>query len=885
VSAEHTRDDLDELATLLASGGIERRIGVASVLAAVGLGERAVRCGRFEVKDKLGEGAMGVVYRAWDPELRRHVALKVLRGAADPAQQERLRREARGLARHQHPGIVQVLGLGHDHGRTWIAMELVPGVTLAKWSAMHPPGEPGRLELALDHLRAVGEALAAAHAVGLVHRDVKPANVLVREDGTVKLADFGLVRVGPVAITEDVAAAARDLVAADAGTDALSRAGAIVGTPRYMSPEQHTGGPVDARSDQFSFAVTAWEVLTGTPPFSGRTLPQIFGAIEAGRIQEGARRSMPAALRPVLRRALSIRPERRFASMDALLRAWSRAVKPRGLAPWIAGFAAAGAVMAAIPMTGVGAMAACDGRAARQAFAERFDAERRQTIARALAERGAAWSAQTEAGLAEAMTEYGERWSRAEAEACALAEAGDAAKVRAHDRLIACRGDAVETTDALLARLESPSQSLAAGVLEAMAELPDPRACGERDEESRSPQAAALRTSLARAEADRIAGRQADAALAARRVADQAGAAGLDRLRSEALYVVGRASAELSEPSTLTVLDEAYTLAMAHDDAALAFGPAIAAVAWLCVRDDPMRAREWQRHATVAASRSSGAPLMDVELARAECMVLQEEGKLAEALTRCEEALEVLDHGEEFLPSLRARIRRQIESLLQQLGRGEEALALAVELRDDAEARLGPDHPTTVGLTMNVGAAAKSAGDLTLAEASFRRAEAGFVAAYGGTHRWVVSARLNLAGVRYADHDYAGSEAVLQEALEATAGREDSATARVLHNLAETRRKLGRPEEALDLLERVRRIEDTELPAGHLQIATTHHTRGNVYLDLGRLDEAERELHTAQTLWDRSGRTEHVQLEESLARLERLRREAEGVGAPPRASG
>jgi eukaryotic-like serine/threonine-protein kinase len=813
------------------------------------------------------------------------VALKVLRGVSDPAQEERLRREARGLARQQHPNIVQVLGLGHDHGRTWIAMELVAGVTLAQWSATHPCGAPARTKTAVGHLRAVAEALAAAHAAGLVHRDVKPANVLVRDDGVVKLADFGLVRLDSAAITEDFG----DAIGVSGSPHAsavMSRSGAVVGTPRYMSPEQHEGRLADARSDQFGFAVSAWEVLCGAPPFSGRVPLQILEAIESGRIDEGpGSRQVPAALRAVLRRGMAARPEQRFASMDALLSAWSRAVKPRGVARWLAGLTVAAAAIVAMPGTTNDGVAPCDGRAALDAFAEVYDAERQATVAAALAEHGAAWSVQTRTRLDEAVPSYGRRWAEAEIAACVAAREGDQAQARAYDRIAACREHAVHTTAALLARLEVPTDALAENVLDAFADLPDPRACGERDDDSSSPQAGSLRRMMAQAEADWLAGRPAEAALAARRVVDRAREAGLDRLRSEALFVLGRVSADLGDPSALVWFQEAHTLAMAHDDAALAIGPAVSAAVQFADGGEPARAREWLRHATVAASRMAPSARSEAELARVECMILDEEGRLDLALQRCEAALTVLQQSDEPVGRLLGKIRRRIENIYQALGRYDDALALATELRDEAEAALGPSHPTTAGLTMNLGTAAKATGDLALAEASFRRAEAAFVAAYGDTHRWVVSARLNLATVRTADHDHLGAEAVLEEALAATAGRRDAATARVLHNLAETRRLLGELEDALALLERVRVIEDAKLPAGHLQTAFTHHTRGNVLMDLGRIDEAERELLAAQDLWHRSGRTEHADLELSLARLQTLREADAGgaAGAPPRA--
>ncbi|MBE7454295.1 MAG: protein kinase, partial [Kofleriaceae bacterium] len=224
------------------------------------------RFGRYRIETVLGAGGMGLVYRAHDPELARAVAIKVVRpedeaGAADGGERARLAREARNLARLSHPNVCHVYDVGEHEGEVWMAMELVEGVDLRQWAAGRTPREVTRA--LLDAARG----LAAAHEAGLVHRDVKPPNVLVTRDGRAVVTDFGLAR-GDEPGTSSAAAAAAGVVR-------------VSGTPGYLAPEQLTAASVDARADQFAWAVMAWELLAGERPFPAEPVARL-AAIRAG---------------------------------------------------------------------------------------------------------------------------------------------------------------------------------------------------------------------------------------------------------------------------------------------------------------------------------------------------------------------------------------------------------------------------------------------------------------------------------------------------------------------------------------------------------------------------------------------------------------------------
>ncbi|MBX7082136.1 MAG: serine/threonine protein kinase, partial [Nannocystaceae bacterium] len=274
--------------------------------------------GRYLVLAPLGEGGLGRVVAAYDPQLDRRVAIKLLdprahRGLTAEQLRARLLREAQALAKLRHPNVVAV----HDVGMTedeptlvFLAMELVEGATLREWLHQGPRSWP---EIR-DVFVAAARGLDAAHAAGLVHRDVKPGNILVGNDGRVQVVDFGLAR----ALDRD-ASSAQGSGVAPAIDDGLSRASGLVGTPAYMAPEQMQRGRVDARTDQFGLCVALFEALWGARPFAGATLEQLHAAVLAGAVVETPARGVPAWLRRVVLRGLATDPAQRWPAMDALI--------------------------------------------------------------------------------------------------------------------------------------------------------------------------------------------------------------------------------------------------------------------------------------------------------------------------------------------------------------------------------------------------------------------------------------------------------------------------------------------------------------------------------------------------------------------------------------
>lgn len=268
------------------------------------------RIGRYEITGELGRGAMGVVYRAQDPAIGRTVAIKTIRlgEITDPAEHQRLRerlmREARSAGLLSHPSIVTIYDVGEEGDMAYIAMEFVQGHTLEQLVRKHGPLAGQQL---IQVLRETAEALDYAHARGIIHRDVKPANIMIADSGAVKITDFGVAKIA---------------------SQNMTQADTILGTPSFMSPEQIEGKPIDGRSDQFALAVITYELLTGEKPFAGDTLPGLLYQIV--KQEPTSPHLLNASLREpvsrVIAQAMDKNLEQRFLKCTAFVRALESAL-------------------------------------------------------------------------------------------------------------------------------------------------------------------------------------------------------------------------------------------------------------------------------------------------------------------------------------------------------------------------------------------------------------------------------------------------------------------------------------------------------------------------------------------------------------------------------
>ena len=270
--------------------------------------------GRYKIVGELGRGAMGIVYKAQDPSIGRMIAIKSIRlnDLSDEAERGRMRdrlfREAQSAGILSHPGIVTIYDVAEEDGLAYIFMELVNGPPLEKMlKAEQTPDK----ETLLSVLRQTAAALDYAHRKGIVHRDIKPANIMIHEDGTAKVTDFGVAKIV---------------------SQQLTQAGTIMGTPSYMSPEQVQGGVISGRTDQFSLAVIAYEVLTGEKPFTAEYLPTLLYKIVREDFEPPQRLNptLSADIETVMRRALSKNAANRYETCTEFVAALSAACKASG---------------------------------------------------------------------------------------------------------------------------------------------------------------------------------------------------------------------------------------------------------------------------------------------------------------------------------------------------------------------------------------------------------------------------------------------------------------------------------------------------------------------------------------------------------------------------
>jgi eukaryotic-like serine/threonine-protein kinase len=524
--------------------------------------ERGATIGRYVVLDLVGRGAMGEVYAAFDPQLNRKVALKLIKGDDAKASEvgqahRRLLREAKAIARLSHPNTVVVHDAGEIDHRVFIAMEFIEGQTLHEWmrAARHSWRETVEMFL------AAGRGLAAAHAAGLVHRDFKPQNVMVGNDGAVRVMDFGL------ASESDGEERARDPVAGAVGVEtvasafgditgtmgpAMTRTGMLLGTPAYMAPEQFLAERADARSDQFSFCVALYEALYGERPFEGTTVVELAVSVTVGRLREAPARSrVPARVRRILVHGLQREREQRFATMEALLAELARDPERRRRRLTIG---AAVAVLLIVAGAGAQRTMAPSGarcRGAEDHFAGVWEPRagdgptpRRDAVRAAFLKVGGAAAEDTWQRVSAALDRYAAAWTRMSTESCEATQlrgeqsasvldlrtsclSSNLQRLRAlTDVFIAADRDVVEEATGAAAALPTLDRCADVKSLKAVTPLPTDSAAHAQVE--------ALRRRLAQVGALRDAGKVPEALPLGRAVVVDARAVGYDPALAEA---------------------------------------------------------------------------------------------------------------------------------------------------------------------------------------------------------------------------------------------------------------------------------------------------------------------------------------------------------------
>jgi len=450
--------------------------------------------GRYIVLGHQGSGGMGDVYAAYDPQLDRKIALKLLRAegeASDERGRSRLLREAKAIAKLSHPNVVVVFDAGTHDDRVFVGMEFVDGQTLAAWLADRPRT---RREI-LAAFTEAGRGLGAAHAAGLVHRDFKPQNVMVGADGKVRVMDFGLAR----SIGDDGQAdglgdgrpppgegRAADVLAA-LGEAPLTRTGELLGTPLFMAPEQFVGERADARTDQFSFCVALYAALFGAHPFPTETLSTLMTAVLRGEVTPTpAKATVPSWLRRVVLRGLAADPSQRWPSMEALVDAMAHdpARSRRRLV-------VAGAVAAVVALAGVGLWraghAADDGPALCQRGADRLSGlwepsgsgPVHDRVRTSFAATGLSYAPETWSRTAAMLDRYATRWLGAHRDACEARHVRAEQSADTFELRMTCLDERLTGLRALVDVLAAADRDTVARAVDAASALPTLDRCAD----------------------------------------------------------------------------------------------------------------------------------------------------------------------------------------------------------------------------------------------------------------------------------------------------------------------------------------------------------------------------------------------------------------------
>lgn len=796
---------------------------------------------RFRLIRRIGSGGMGQVFEAHDPELDRSVAVKLLRASRGTikADSRRLLREARSLAQLNHPNVVEVFGAGVDNGRVWLAMELVEGKTLKDWANENPPGDAGRCELALDLLRQAAEGLAAAHTLSITHRDFKPSNVLVGADARVRVVDFGLARHGSsqAALAKS---AESEPIPEEPSRDAVTRTGKIMGTPRYMAPEQHRGDPTSSQTDVFAFAVSAWEVLHASPPFDADRPEQLYAAIMGGRFRPPGDATVPARVNRALKKAMSASPNRRFGSIHRLLAAIDGRLQRRraGLLATLSSVAVLAMFTSHSRRENVGdATERCKNEA--QQLLDTVDTPtRRESIDQALVTTGLPYADDSSAAVRRSMRRYGREWlNTADAQCDATGVVPDCLK-----RSLEAFGETLAT----MTELTAAEAERATGRLDG---LLSPARCSATTAEGLSTPAQV--ELLTAAEVALAAGDHVSAAAVAEELLEKADSLPW-HMRADGLAVLGTALSRQNDERAVDSYVEAYQIAVTNNAGELATDMAWRAAVEYSLHDNTTAASTWAKRQEAQAARSGSTRKYPPH--ELQCRLLKDGHSYAQARPLCEKALAAMESGDVSTQRYRSLLQL-LANLYSRAGEPEKGLQMSQKLLDEAIEQGGRLHPRTGGMHMNLGNAYVAMGNSRKAAEHAAAARQVFMEVYGRESRWVVSATMNLAANLNDLGDQGEAESLLVGLLPVLESVGPLQRARVLNNLAGIRVGQGRYDEGLALLAKVEAIETAELRPDDPQTAATRMTQAWAYAGLERWVEAAEKATEAITIRNHVGET------------------------------
>ncbi len=817
---------------------------------------------RYVLLQRVGAGGMGVVYAAYDPQLDRRVALKLLSAArsVDTRGRSRMLREAQAMARLTHPNVVAVHDIGAAEGRTFIAMEFIEGQTIKAWLLQSP--RPWR-EVLRVYL-AAGRGLVAAHAVGLVHRDFKPDNVMIADDGRVLVTDFGLAREHETA----------ELMLQSGELDTsreTNQTGTLAGTPAYMAPEQFGGDSGDMRSDQFSFCVALYEGLFGERPFAGDSYAALADSVLNGRLATPSPKSgVPAHIKNAVLRGLKPEPAQRHASMPALLTVlehdpWRKrklALAGLGLATFV------GAAIAA-PLFLDPERRRCERGAA--AIDEVWNDDRRDAIATSFAATGAPLAEERWSAVVPEVGLHAQAWSAMFLDACLATHVRGEQSGERLDARMRCLQDDRAHLDALLGELAAADADLVERTARAISGLPDVERCRDPDlrafvaidpaDEERVTRA---RVALATAKARNDAGRYALGVTSTDQAFAELGELAMPWLTADIGIVRGQlqqreGDGRAAEQSLRTALADA----VASDQRELA------ARGWIELlfvigsqQGRPNDALAMELAAELAVAAAGDTPLLRRRLETVLGILDQEAGKLDDALVHHEAALALAQTSgaDELVLEV---MYANYGNTLYESGRlhdayenHERALQLAVGV-------LGERHPAVAIDMMNLARDASELGSIAKARELYLRSLELREELLGPQSRGAGESLINLAVLEYGQHEFEAARGHAERSLaifEKTLGADHPYVAVAHNNLGNIAHAQGEHERALAHYDQMRAIYESRFGVDHPKTAIAFTNSANVLNDRGEYEEALRRFDRAIAIEEKALGLEHPSL-------------------------
>ncbi|MBI2894322.1 MAG: serine/threonine protein kinase [Deltaproteobacteria bacterium] len=815
------------------------------------------RFGPYVILERLGAGGMGVVYAAYDRDLDRKVAVKVLRSAArDESGRDRLLREAQTMARLRHPNVVTVYSVGETEGQIYVAMELVARGTLRRWM-----GERRRTwrEVQGAFLQA-GAGLGAAHEAGLVHRDFKPDNVLVDGSGTMRVSDFGLARseatVGRPPPEEDP----RSLVDAS-----LTRTGALFGTPAYMAPEQHEGQSATQKSDQFAFSVALYEALYGRLPFGEGTVAEVITRTKAGRILPAPNdTSVPRWLDRIVRKGLSVEPTGRFGSMGELLDALRRDTTVRRRRLMLGGATAVAVAIAALAIGSPGPRTVC--RGAERKLRGIWDGPTRASVHRAFMATRASYAADAWRTVERALNRRADAWVQAHTEACEATQVRGEASEDMLDRRMVCLARQLHEMDALTSlfaradsdvverapesaqRLSSPNRCLGESALAPGEVLPaEPRARAATEK---------LRAELTDTRTLRDAGKYSEGLRGAQSLAKRARAMGNRVVLAEVLSLQGDLEDWAGDTTAAErTLYDAINVAQASRHAEVS---AVAAsdLSFVVGAEGSRYAegRRWAEFAAASIHALGGSDELESRRLNNLANVCYAEGKYddAEGLHRRALDLHMKVYGPQGI-----RVGKSLHNLANvyyALGRYSESDEYHRRSQRILEGQLGRDHPVIAQGLSNHGATLEKMHRFEDAAGIYRRALAIQERALSPDHGSLLATHNNLALVlrKLGRLDEAALHTARAVEIGERLGPDHPYLAEALVGMAALEHARGRERLAIGTYERALEIQARALGAEHPDLAYPLAGIGESYLVLGDAARAAEALERALGLLEKA---------------------------------